>query len=71
MVTDSNYAYYGDHFVMQRNIKSLYCAPGTKIVLQVNYTSKQTNKQTYRKDIITRGGGQGKEELSEGTNFQL
>ena len=33
MVTDVNYAYHGDHFVTYRNIKSLCCVLGTKIVL--------------------------------------
>ena len=39
---------HGDCFEMYRNIEPLYCAPGTNMVLQVNYTSK-TNKQTHRK----------------------
>ena len=38
----------GDHFEMHRNIESLFCAPGSNIVLQDNYTSK-TNTQTQRK----------------------
>ena len=48
MMIDGNQTYHGDHFVMYRNIESLCCAPGTTIVLQVNYISKN-KKQTHRK----------------------
>lgn len=34
-----NQTYGGDHFVMYRIIKSLYCACGTNMVLWVSYTS--------------------------------
>lgn len=30
---DSNYKHHADHFVTYRNIKPLYCAPRTNIVL--------------------------------------
>ena len=46
LVTDGNKTYHG-YFVMYRNIESLYCPPGTNIVLQVNNTlKKQTSKKT-------------------------
>ena len=47
IVTEDNQT-YGDNFKMYRNIKSLFCAPGTNIVLWINYTSK-TNKQAHSK----------------------
>ena len=31
---------HNDQFVMQGNVESLCCAPGTNIVLQTNYTSE-------------------------------
>ena len=37
MVTEGNQIYCGDHFVMYRNLESVY-APGTNAVLQVSYT---------------------------------
>ena len=40
---------HGAHFVMYRHIDSLCCIPGTNIMLQVNYTSKQIYKQTHGK----------------------
>ena len=49
MVTDGNQTCRGDHFVLYRNMESLCCAPGTNIVLQVNYTSTNKTKKTYRK----------------------
>lgn len=33
LVIDSNYKYHPDHFATYRNIKPLYCAPRTNIVL--------------------------------------
>ena len=33
MVTDGNYTYHGDYFVIYKNIESLCCAPGTNIIL--------------------------------------
>ena len=44
MVTDGNQIYCGDHFVMYRNLESVY-APGTNAVLQVSYTSVEEKKQ--------------------------
>ena len=52
MGTDGNYMYCSDHFIVHRNITSLFCAPGLNIVLQVNCTSK-IDKQTHRKEIKT------------------
>ena len=37
MVTEGNQIYCGDHFVMYRNLESVY-VPGTNAVLQVSYT---------------------------------
>ena len=53
MGTDGYQTYHGDHFVMHRNIESLFCAPGANTVLQVNYTStnKHTNSQKKRSDL--------------------
>ena len=53
MVTNGNQTQCGDHFVMYRNIKSLCCAPGADVVLQVNYTSKtkETNSERKRSDL--------------------
>ena len=48
-MTDGNYIYGGDHFVMCWNIESLCCAPGTNIMLYVNYTSKN-NKLIKKRD---------------------
>ena len=66
MVTDGKQTYHGDRYEMYRNIESLCCAPGTNIVLQVNYTSKtnkQTNSQKKRSDLwlpeAEGGGGRG------------
>ena len=42
---------------MYRNIKSLYCAPGTSTVLQVNYTSKKTKREKKIRFVVTGGGG--------------
>ena len=60
MMTDGNRIYHGDHFKMYRDIESLCCVPGTNIVLQVNYTSK--NKQIHRKIkfVVMRGWIEGK-----------
>ena len=51
---------------MSRNIQSLCCAPGTHIVLKVNYTS-EANKPTEKeiRFVVTRGRGWGREELDE------
>ena len=55
-----NQTYCGDHFEIYKNIESLCCVTGTKIVLQVHYTSK-TNKLTEeRPDLwLPEGGGKG------------
>ena len=37
----NNYGYRGNHLEIYGNIKSLYCAPETNSVLQVNFISKQ------------------------------
>ena len=51
-MTDGKQTYCGDHFKMYRNIVSLYCTPGTNIVLQVNYSSnKQISSQKKRSDL--------------------
>ena len=52
---------------MYSNTESLYCAPETNEVLEVNYTSK--DKQPHRKKItfvVTRGRGWWEGELDEG-----
>ena len=33
MVTDGNYTYHVDHFVMYRNMESWCCTPGTNITV--------------------------------------
>ena len=56
MVTDGNQIYCGDHFVMYRNLESVY-APGTNAVLQVSYTliekkkKKNHNGRTERRKL--------------------
>ena len=45
MMTDVNQIYYGDHFAIDTNIKSLHCIPETNIMLYANY-KKQKRKQT-------------------------
>ena len=44
MVTDGNQIYCGDHFVMYRNLESVY-APVTNDVLQVIYTLVEKKKK--------------------------
>ena len=46
MVTEGNQIYCGDHFVMYRNLESVY-APGTNAVLQVSYTLVGKKKNTH------------------------
>lgn len=38
MLTDGNWTYPGDHFIMYTNVESLSCTPETNIILCVNYT---------------------------------
>lgn len=45
MVTDGNYTYHGNLFLMYENIKALCCAYGTNIVLWVSYTSVKERKK--------------------------
>ena len=63
MVTDGNQTYYGDHFKIYRNIKSLCSVKGANIVLQVNYTS-EANKHTHR--IIDQIYGHQRQGVGEG-----
>ena len=59
LVTDGNLTYWGDNFIMYRNIKSLYCAPeilSVVIQLNYNYTSirkKLGDKQSLQKFLAT------------------
>ena len=72
-MTNGYYTLYGDHFEMYRNTELLYCAPGTNIVVQVNYTSK-TNSEKETRFVINRGQGRGRGtrgRQSKGTNFNL
>ena len=39
MVTDGNYTYYGEHFIMYVNVESLYYTPETNVILHNNYSS--------------------------------
>ena len=39
MVTDGNYTYPGEQWVMYRIVESICCAPETNIILYVDYTS--------------------------------
>lgn len=39
MVTDINYTYYGDHFIMYTIIELLYCTSEMNIMSNGNYTS--------------------------------
>ena len=43
MMTDVNQTYNGDYSKVYTNLKSLYCAPETNIMLYVNYTSIKIN----------------------------
>lgn len=38
LVTDSNYTYGGDDFIMYKNMESLGGIPETNIILYFNYT---------------------------------
>ena len=38
MVTDGNYTYQGEHFIIYINVKSLCCTPETNIILYANCT---------------------------------
>ena len=57
MVTDGT-GHCGDHFVVYKNIKPLYCILKSNIVLKTNYTSQ--HKQTFI-EKETRGRGLGRE----------
>jgi len=39
MVTDGDYTYSSEHWVVYRIVKSVCCTPETNIILYVNYTS--------------------------------
>ena len=39
LVKGSHWTYCDDHFIMYKNIKSLYCIPETNIIVYVNYNS--------------------------------
>lgn len=39
MVTDGNWTYHGNHFVICENIELLNCTPETNKILYVSYTS--------------------------------
>ena len=67
MVTDGNQTQHDGHFEMYRNIKSLYCVPGTNIVLQVNYTPKTKQIHGKRDQIYGyQRQGVGDRKLDEG-----
>ena len=53
LVTDGNQTYCGDHFVMYRNIKSLFCPPGTNIVSQFNYILVKKEKNCLYWQLAT------------------
>ena len=40
MVTDSDYTYHGEHWVIHRIAESICYVPETNITFDVNYTSK-------------------------------
>ena len=65
MVTYYNYAYYGDHFEMYRNIESLCCAPGNNTVVQLCFENIFIEKEI--RFLVTTGGGWGQGELDEGS----
>ena len=52
MLKDCSQTYPLDHFEMYRNIKLLCCVTETNIVLQVNYTSKTSKKNSQKRDQI-------------------
>lgn len=45
IVTDGNWTYCGDHFVMYTNIKSLSCTPEINAILHANYSSIKEKKE--------------------------
>ena len=45
MVTNGNYAYYGEHFVMYRIVKSLCCTPETNVVLYLTVLQLKIKKR--------------------------
>ena len=51
LLTDGNQTYSGDHFVMNKNMESLYCTPETNIMLKVNYTSGKIYIKLFRDSI--------------------
>jgi len=36
---DSYYTYYGGHFIINTNVKSLHGTPTTNLILNINYIS--------------------------------
>ena len=47
MLTGNNRTYYGDHFTIYTNIKSLCCTPETNITLYINYTLPKKKGCSY------------------------
>lgn len=47
MVTDHSYTYYGEHFIMYINAKSLSCMPEIDLILYVDCTTVK-NKNKFR-----------------------
>ena len=46
-----NWTYYGDHFAVYTDIKSLYYIPETKILLYISYTSKNPTVTIFYKEL--------------------
>lgn len=49
--TDVNYTYYGDHFPVHPNIKSLCCTPKTNVLLCQLFRNKNNNNFYYKSSI--------------------
>ena len=70
MVVDHDQTYHGDHFEIYRNIKSLWCVPGTNSVVgQLHFENKQTNKLIEKRSHLQlpEAGGYMKGELDGGS----
>lgn len=48
MVTDGDYTYRGEHFVMYIVVESLCCASEANIILYINYFNKKTGTRKTR-----------------------
>lgn len=55
MVTEGNYTYCDEHFIMFIIVDSLCCTPETNILLYVNYTSLLKNEKLRFRLLVMKG----------------